>query len=305
MMRPMRGSIFGLLVVCACKAQLADSLGGDDTPAIDAPIGTVDSPDGTVPLGPWGPAQRIPGASTAANEDDGTLSNDTLELIFAAEDPNDANRKHLYSVTRANAQTMTWVGPSRLSININGTTDQTPRLSEDAKTLYFASNRPGTTGNLDIWQSTRPAVGGTWGTPTLVPGVNSAQSEKTCVPCDNQRYLLISGRGGVSEDVYEGVLGAGPPVLVAELSTAQAETGTFVTKDCRTMFFASNRSGQNMMYTSTRSAPSGPWGAPLLVTDFASTGGAQEDPWMSPDGRTFVFSTIIGTTNKDVYISTR
>jgi Tol biopolymer transport system component len=296
-------------LTCRGGQRYEDYSGPNSGVCFDAPVpvdaggdavGTVDAS-----LGPWTTPVKVPGASTNLNEDDATLSNDALEMIFATDDPNDANRKHLYTITRANAQTMTWTAPMRLSINVTGATDQAPELSENGLTLYFASNRTGTTGDLDIWQASRPGSGGAWGAPVLVPGVNSTQSEKAFSPCDNQRYLMTSGRGGVSEDVYEGVLGAGPPTLVSELSTAQSETGTFVTKDCRTTYFASNRSGQNMIYASTRSSPTAAWVTPVQVTDFASTGGAQEDPWLAPDGRTFVFSTIIGATNKDVYITTR
>ena len=109
-----------------------------------SPLGWVrfasSAPDGSVPLGPWIPALKVPGASTAINEDDGTLSTDGLEMIFAAEDAADLNRKHLYAITRANAQTMTWTAPIRLSVNVTGTTDQTPRFTADDLTLYFASN---------------------------------------------------------------------------------------------------------------------------------------------------------------------
>jgi len=47
-----------------------------------------------------------------------------------------------------------------------------------------------------------------------------------------------------------------------------------------------------------------PWAPPTPITDFKMLGGSQEDPWLSPDGHTFVFvSDVAGT--KDVYISTR
>jgi WD40-like Beta Propeller Repeat len=41
-----------------------------------------------------------------------------------------------------------------------------------------------------------------------------------------------------------------------------------------------------------------------VVVDFAGIGGAQEDPYVSADGRIFVFVSSVGGT-KDVYITTR
>lgn len=300
----MRGGMLAFCIVtCACNVRLGGG-GSPDARDRDAPIVVDDAPiDGEDGLGPWGTPLKIPGASTTTDdEDDGTFSSNTLEAFYSLADPADAGRKHIYTVTRANAGTMVWSAPERLSFNLNGTTDQTPRLTDDGLSMYFASNRPGTTGGLDIWYVSR--VGGVWGTPTLVPGVNSPQTEKTLTPCQGGRYVVISGRGGVSEDPYEGVLGGAAPTRINELYTDKSETGTFISADCLTMYFASNRTNDtNMIYRATRSAI-GPWGPPTTVVDFAITGGAQEDPWLSADLRTFMFSTEIGG-NKDVYIATR
>jgi len=64
------------------------------------------------------------------------------------------------------------------------------------------------------------------------------------------------------------------------------------------------RSGANRIYTSTRAAVTDPWPAPTMVSDFLALGGNQEDPWMSPDQRTFVFASDVSGT-KDVYLSSR
>ncbi|MBA3817692.1 MAG: PD40 domain-containing protein [Deltaproteobacteria bacterium] len=297
--------IWGLAVLFACKAEIGGvtEVPGDGDLA-DA-FETVTA-DAAVPLGPWSTPTLVPGANSALAEDDGTLSGSELELIFAKEDPTDAGRKHLFVVTRETPASTTWTAPVRLAINVNGTTDQTPRLSEDALTLYFGSNRLGTAGDLDIWQSTRTAVGATWSTPVLVDGVNSVATEKWCTTCDGGRFLVVSARApSTSEDIYEGTLGGGAPVLAAALSSASGDTGPFLTTDCLTVYFASSRNGPNRIYRSTRTSVTAPWSAPVLFEDFlASIGGGQEDPWLAADNRTFVFSSN-ASGSKDVYISTR
>lgn len=302
----MRGGLPLILLLCACKAQIGDSelFASDGATPTDAEV-EIDAPPDAAPLGPWGPPAKIPGASSATPEDDGTLSASGLELVFALADPNDGGRKHLYSMTRSSPQSTAWSAPVRLPFAVNGTTEQTPRFSADDLSLYFASNRTGTTGGLDIWKVTRSAAGGAWPTTVaLVPGINSSRDEKWLALCDGDRYLMISARGGASEDIYEGALGAGAPVLVGALSSGDSETGTFLTKDCLTAYFASTRSGSNKIYRATRTTPTGGWTAPARFDEFAALGGNQEDPWLSADQRTFVFASD-ASGNKDLYISTR
>jgi len=262
------------------------------------------APDGSTGLGAWSSPMPLPGANTGRDEDDATPNASVLEMIFAYEDPNDNNRKHLYTMTRASAQDA-WSAPLALPFNATGFTDQTPRLSADGLTLFFASTRDPNTNGLDVWQVTRPSIGAAWGTPQEIAElVDVDDDDKWFTPCADGRYLMISQRGGTGEDIYEGVLGAGAPVRVAELSSSSGETGTWVSADCTLAYFASTRSTDNRIYTASRPAAGAPWSAPALVDDFVALGGDQEDPWISPDRRTFVFASD-ASGSKDVYISTR
>lgn len=303
----MRGRwICGLVALWGCKAEI----GGNGPAELPIDASEVTGTDSSTPppdaLGPWGAPRLVPGANTAIDEDDGTLSHNGLEMVFALEDANDGGRKHLYVVRRDTPTSTTWTAPARLGFFIAGTTDQTPRFAADDLSLYFASNRDGTTGGLDIWVTTRASTTSTtWSTPALVPGVNSGATDKWFMPCAGSRYLLISSRSpSTSEDVYEGVLGGGAPTRVAELSSDDGETGAFLTADCLTTYFASTRSGTNAIYTATRASAGATWPAPTAITDFMALGGAQEDPWLSPDGTTFVLSSNVSG-SKDMYISTR
>ncbi len=299
--------IWGLLVLAsACKAEIGGGGLATDGAVDGAKVADATTIDSPMPLPAWGAPRLVPGASSATPEDDGTLTTDGLEMVFSFVDPNDAGRKHLYYMKRDTAASTTWSAPLRLSINVNLTTDQTPRFSADGKTLYFASNRTGTTGGLDIYQATRATLGSTtFDPPTPVAGVNSTVADKWCMPCSGNRYLLVSSRApSTTEDLYEGTLGGGAPTLVAELSSASGDTGSFLSKDCLTAYFASDRSGTNKIYTATRTSVTAPWSPPTEVVDFVALGGAQEDPWVSDDNRTFLLSSNIAG-NKDIYISTR
>ena len=88
------------------------------------------------------------------------------------------------------------------------------------------------------------------------------------------------------------------------LSSSDGETGTFLTQDCLTTYFASSRDGTNRIYTASRPTLDAPWSTPAIVVDVAALGGDQQDPFIAIDQRTFVFVSDADGTN-DVYISTR
>lgn len=278
------------LLAAACQARLAD-----DAETGDANTGVDAAPDALV-LGAWGTPAMVGGASTTTlAEDDGTLSSTTLEIVFAV---GATVGKDLYYASRS-SPAAAWSTPVPLGVNTAMTTEETPRFSADDLTLYFASDR--VAGNsLDIYRVTRSAVGSTWSPPELVAGPNSTALEKWFTPCGGDRYLVIQ-----AGDIAQGTLGGGAPTVVASLSAPAPanETGTFLTQDCLTAYFASNRSGTNRIYTSTRMTSTDPWPMPTLVSDFP-IGGNQEDPWLAPDHRTFVFASDVAGT-KDIYISVR
>jgi len=285
-----------MAAACGVRLDGAQTPGPDGSQTPDAPEGDPDASTDPPGLGPWGTPRLVPGASsTTGSEDDGSLSSTALEMVFAIADPAANNAKDLYYMSRASA-TAAWSTPTKLGFDTTNS-EETPRFADNDLTLYFASNRTGGPGALDIYKVTRTAVGGTWGAPSLVSGASTTASEKWYTPCGGS-YLVILGL-----DIGQGTVGSAPTVC-AELSSAQTETGPYLSPDCKTVYFASNRSGANKLYMSTRTAVGATWGTPQEVTTFSAVGGAQEDPWLSPDLRTFVFvSDVAGT--KDVYISTR
>jgi len=286
-----------------CGVRLGASGEGDPTPdgdpaTPDAPE-TDPGPDGPAPLGRWGMAVPVPGASTAAAEDDASLSSTALEMVFAVVDAT-LNTKDLWYMRRM-SPTALWGQAEKLGFN-SDQSDETPRFSDDDLTLYFASSRTGGLGNLDIYKVTRPSVGAAWVLPPVpVNGVSTAGVDKWFMPCArNNTYLTILGN-----DIGEGTMGNAPVVNTDLSSDTGVETGTFLSKDCLTVYFSSTPNATTRaLYVSTRTSLTAKWSTPARVDDFAGTGGAQEDPWISPDQKTFVFVSDTGM-NKNVYISTR
>jgi len=301
-----RPPLWGLLLLAACEAHIAGAPGAqgqtDAGPGVDA--GAIDAPPG---LGAWSTPVKIPQASlTTLDEDDVTLSSNALEMIFAVDNKTSAG-KDLYYSSRTSAAAP-WSAAIKLAFNIATQSDETPRFSADDKTLYFASGRAGN-GTLDIYSVSHASPDAmTWGLPQPVAAVNTTTLlEKWYMPCGNQ-YIMVQATASNGTDLVTGTVGsATKPTPITELNSAQNETGTYLSQDCLTIYFASTRptsTSPSMIYRSTRPSVTAAWAPPAPVTDFTMLGGSQEDPWLSPDGHTFVFvSDVAGT--KDVYISTR
>lgn len=287
-----------LVLLAACQARIngaprdPDAATGDDATPIDAPG--------------WSkPTAILPAASPPVDRDDITLSSNALEMIFAIADG--ANGKNLYYTSRTSTAD-TWAMPTSLTFNDLIKSDETPRFSVEDKTLYFASNRVAGNG-LDIYAVTRQAAGSTttWGTPAALTAVNTAATEKWYMPCKNH-YILVQGTATSGTDLLEGIIGGNAPMPITKLNSLQNETGTFLSPDCLTIYFASTRptaTSPSQLYKSTRLSLMDPWQDPMPVTDFQISGtDSQEDPWMSSDGHMFVFASNASGT-KDLYISTR
>ena len=104
--------------------------------------------------GSWSAPQRVPELSSPYQEQRPSIRFDGLEIVFASNRGNPSESVQLWVSTRESV-TAAWSKATLLE-NINsGEADDTPALSGDGMTLYFASNRDGGEGLYDLWMSTR------------------------------------------------------------------------------------------------------------------------------------------------------
>ena len=93
-----------------------------------------------------------------------------------------------------------WSRPVSLGPTVNTTAhDQTPSISRDGLSMYFASNRPGGVGvGFDLWVAQRLAIDLPWETPVnLGPTVNTPANENGPSLSADGRYLFfVSTRPG-------------------------------------------------------------------------------------------------------------
>jgi hypothetical protein len=91
-------------------------------------------------------------------------------------------------------------GPAMLVPGVNSAAaDLQPNVERDGRELYFASNRPGTLGGLDLFVATRAKAQHAWGTPqNLGPNVNSAlgDDQRPSLSWDASTLYFGSSRPG-------------------------------------------------------------------------------------------------------------
>lgn len=86
----------------------------------------------------------------------------------------------------------------------------------------------------------------------------------------------------------------GTPVPITELNSPAAEDDASMTADGLEIFFMSERDGVERLYVATRGSTDEPWGTPTRVLDIDGSSGGANNPRVSPDGLTIIFS----STNK-------
>ena len=205
--------------------------------------------------------------------------------------------------------------------------DNVPVLSNDEKTLYFTSNRPGTWGGEDIWVSKRQNKNAPWGEPVnLGPGINTPFDDRMrSISADGKIILFQSSRTAGSQggtDIWAMVrknpnndFGWSQPVnLGPVINTPYNEVAAKYLFDQRhpngNLFFSSTRPGGfggPDIYESE--ITDNGFAAPLNVFELNS-GSLDTCFWVRDDGLEIIFSSnrpnLTGDTSMfDMWVSTR
>jgi outer membrane protein OmpA-like peptidoglycan-associated protein len=199
---------------------------------------------------------KLEGINSRWHESTSALSPDGGTLYFTrnnykngkiATDPDGYVRLKIY---RAHLKDSLWTDIEELSINSDSYSVAHPALSADGKTLYFASDMPGTSGLSDIFKVSIKEDG-SLGTPeNLGPKVNTPSRETfPFVSSDSILYFAsdgLPGLGGLdifatklAQLPYKGrVLNVGSPV-----NTPMDDFTYIMDGASRKGYFASNREG--------------------------------------------------------------
>jgi hypothetical protein len=225
-----------------------------------------------------------------------------------------------------------WGPPVNLGAMINSKCDnktcetERPAISRNNLSLYFDSNRPGL-GNHDIWVSHRASVDDSWGTPhNLGPIVNTAADEFSPALSPNGHWLFFGsnrpeGCGRLDiwashrKDRDDDFAWEAPINLGCVLNTSADEDFPFLfvdnEQDTTMLYFASNRSGNYHIYTSTMNEEDGTFGPAVLVPEincFAVVCIRDSRTTIRRDGLEIIFGSFNrpgGFGLQDLWVSTR
>ncbi|WP_281238906.1 OmpA family protein [Flavobacterium praedii] len=142
-----------------------------------------------------------------------------------------------------------WSNVAELPFNSNEYSVAHPALSQDEKTLYFASDMPGTLGQSDLFR-VKINQDGTYGTPeNLGPEINTEGRETfPFVSEENELFFASDGRPGLGgldifvarkevDDSFYGIQNVGEPI------NSNQDDFAFLINKKRNGFFTSNREG--------------------------------------------------------------
>jgi hypothetical protein len=186
--------------------------------------------------------------NTGENEGAQSISANGRFMVFTACNKTDAvGRCDLYFSKKVGDK---WTYPRNMQPPVNSRYKETqPSLSADGRTLYFASDRPGGKGQLDVWVTSRDD-NGNWSQPiNLGDTINTRYHEMSpYVHQDNQTLYFASdgqiGLGGfdlfVSRRDNEGKWGT-PQNLGYPINTNKDEFGLIVNAKGNKAYFSSDR----------------------------------------------------------------
>ena len=156
-----------------------------------------------------------------------------------------------------------WTNIISLPFNNDNYSTEHPALSIDEKTLYFASDMPGTLGSFDIFSV--EIYGDTFGVPVNLGNlVNTARKEQfPFVSKDNKLYFSSNGHEGYGAlDVFVSALQNRVPTRAENvglpINSGYDDFAFFINSDTKEGFFSSNRlggQGSDDIYSLTEEKP--------------------------------------------------
>lgn len=200
----------------------------------------------------WKTADDVPGSINSNNAHDAVtgISADGKMIFIYKNDLKDPQSRggDIYSSKIVNGK---WRTPENMAKPINTSYwEGGACISPDGKTLFFTSERPGGSGNSDIWMAKR-LTKTTWDKPVnLGPDVNSDFDEVGLflAPDGKTLFFCSNGKGSMGGyDIFKTVLENGKwskPVNIGYPINSDKNDGPFVVSaNAQTGYFASNRDG--------------------------------------------------------------
>ncbi len=159
---------------------------------------------------PWGtPVNLGATLNRSSNQINPVISSDGLSLYYSSNQTSQGGfgGYDLWVTTRETTSS-SWGTPVNLGEVVNSPVgDYHPSISTDGLALFFASNRTGGYGTVDIYVTTKASISDPWGTPVnLGPKINTpSEDDAPWISVDGSTlYFTSTGHGGYgSSDIFE------------------------------------------------------------------------------------------------------
>lgn len=263
--------------------------------------------DSAPPAYRFGPPQLLEELSVPAKTDNPSLTADMLEIFFTSE--RNGGPADVFVASRTE-RAMPFGDVRRVDEVSAPGIETSPAVSADGLTLWFASDRAGGLGGLDIWASTRASRGAGWSSPANLTLLNTSGNEIPRPPGQRARVMPMASDGD-SPPFYRVQFAErsdasspfGAPLPIAELVFPDESTvDAFLTDDGLTLFYVSGPPfGPADMYVASRRSTEEPFEQPMPVDELNSPDD-ERDPWLSPDGRELYFSSD-RSGHYDIYVA--
>jgi len=247
----------------------------------------------------FGTPRQLTELDTSYANQNPTLTADLLELFFTSGRAD--NSGDVWTAKRT-SPTNPFDAPAIVSEVSTSSFETSPAVTLDGLTLYYGSDRSGGVGEVDIWQVTRPDRSTSWADITNVAALNSSAKD---IPRPLGQHDLVMPMGSQRDSSvgYQTFLAARPAItqpfaridLVSGLASDQeAVADGFLTGDGLTLFYSvTPPNAPPDLFMATRATTAQPFSQPSPLRDL-NTDADERDPWLSPDGSTFFFSSDRG-----------
>ncbi len=252
------------------------------------------------PFGPFGPPHAL--AELGEPSQNPTLTADLLEIYITSNRAGSLGNNDTWVAKRTNIDES--FGAPQLVPIVNSTSEESsPAISSDGLTLWFASKRSGGAGGMDIWVSTRPDRNTDWTDPTPVTALNTAGDEIPRPLGNHDLQMPLSSHG--SNENYQLLMATRPsvdaqwsaPTLIPELANpSELLVDGFLTDDGTMLLFNAEQTDNTHsdIERTWRLTSADPFAPPISVGGDLNSTALNRDPWLSPDGNHFFFSSDRG-----------
>ena len=279
----------------------------------------------------WSTAVNLgPKVNSTANDGCPAISRNGLSLYFASTRAGGQGGLDIY-VSRRESFEDPWEAPVNLGPTINTSSNEfCPALSTDGHLLFFASNRVGGCGGIDIYVTRRQDNREDFGERGWGPPQNLGCTINGSMDDFGPNYFEVNGVGTLyfnsnrsggagGEDIYAATRGADDdsgmpsfdsPIPVLELNTGSNDQQPSVRRDGLEVIFTSDRPGGigNLdLWVATRVSTSDPWSNLQNLGPSVNSTAMDGRPALSWDGTELYFGSTrsSGFGSGDLYLSTR